>query len=104
MGIFISLAMSSSACTLVDTHRCLERVQDNLIFHEYNNLSTKGRLIIGIADFEKFHFLSLYRSRTLYNTALVIRASVDALSRDGPGQISRERVQRGRLTRQGTTS
>ena len=33
-----------------------------------------------------------------------IRASVDALSRDGPGQISRERVQRGRLTRQGTTS
>ena len=33
-----------------------------------------------------------------------IRASVDALCRDGPGQISRERVQRGRLTRQGTTS
>ena len=35
---------------------------------------------------------------------IIIRASVDALSRDGPGQISRERVQRGRLTRQGTTS
>ena len=33
-----------------------------------------------------------------------IRASVDALCRDGEGQISRERVQRGRLTRQGTTS
>ena len=33
-----------------------------------------------------------------------IRASVDALCRDGAGQISRERVQRGRLTRQGTTS
>ena len=29
---------------------------------------------------------------------------VDALCRDGAGQISRERVQRGRLTRQGTTS
>ena len=37
-------------------------------------------------------------------TMTIIRASVDALSRDGPGQISRERVQRGRLTRQGTTS
>ena len=35
---------------------------------------------------------------------LTIRASVDALCRDGAGQISRERVQRGRLTRQGTTS
>ena len=34
----------------------------------------------------------------------IIRASVDALCRDGPDQISRERVQRGRLTRQGTTS
>ena len=33
-----------------------------------------------------------------------IRASVDALCRDGPGLISRERVQRGRLTRQGTRS
>ena len=33
-----------------------------------------------------------------------IRASVDALCRDGAGLISRERVQRGRLTRQGTTS
>ena len=37
-------------------------------------------------------------------TSATIRASVDALCRDGPGQISRERVQRGRLTRQGTTS
>ena len=34
----------------------------------------------------------------------IIRASVDALCRDGAGLISRERVQRGRLTRQGTTS
>ena len=33
-----------------------------------------------------------------------IRASVDALCRDGTDHISRERVQRGRLTRQGTTS
>ena len=33
-----------------------------------------------------------------------IRASVDALCRDGTVQISRERVQRGRLTRQGTRS
>ena len=33
-----------------------------------------------------------------------IRASVDALCRDGAVQISRERVQRGRLTRQETTS
>ena len=33
-----------------------------------------------------------------------IRASVDALCRDGAIQISRERVQRGRLTRQGTRS
>ena len=33
-----------------------------------------------------------------------IRASVDALCRDGPGEISRDRLQRGRLTRQGTTS
>ena len=38
-----------------------------------------------------------------YLTFMIIRASVDALCRDGPGQISRERVQRGRLTRQGTT-
>ena len=30
----------------------------------------------------------------------VIRASVDALCRDGGGQISRERVQRGRLVQQ----
>ena len=35
---------------------------------------------------------------------LGIRASVDALCRDGAGQISRERVQRGRLTRQETRS
>ena len=35
---------------------------------------------------------------------IVIRASVDALCRDGAGLISRDRVQRGRLTRQGTTS
>ena len=35
---------------------------------------------------------------------LPIRASVDALCRDGAGLISRERVQRGRLTRQRTTS
>ena len=34
---------------------------------------------------------------------LCIRASVDALCRDGAGQISRERVQLGRLTRQETT-
>ena len=33
-----------------------------------------------------------------------IRASVDALCRDGAGLISRERVKRGRFTRQGTTS
>ena len=33
-----------------------------------------------------------------------IRESVDALCRDGAGLMSRERVQRGRLTRQGTTS
>ena len=32
----------------------------------------------------------------------IIRASVDALCRDGAGQISRECVQRGHLTRQGT--
>ena len=37
-------------------------------------------------------------------TLKLIRRSVDALCRDGAGQISRERVQRGRLTRQGTTS
>ena len=35
---------------------------------------------------------------------LFIRASVDALCRDGAGLISRERVKRGRFTRQGTTS
>ena len=34
----------------------------------------------------------------------IIRASVDALCRDGAGEISRDRLQRGRLTRQGTTS
>ena len=34
----------------------------------------------------------------------LIRASVDALCRDGAGEISRDRLQRGRLTRQGTTS
>ena len=33
-----------------------------------------------------------------------IRASVDALCRDRAGLISRERVKRGRFTRQGTTS
>ena len=33
-----------------------------------------------------------------------IRASVDALCRDGAGEISRDRLQRGPLTRQGTTS
>ena len=36
--------------------------------------------------------------------AIPIRASVDALCRDGPGEISRDRLQRGGLTRQGTTS
>ena len=42
---------------------------------------------------------------TLLSSVLVlIRASVDALCRDGAGQISRERVQRGRLTRQITRS
>ena len=39
-----------------------------------------------------------------YTLKPVIRASVDALCRDGAGLISRERVQRGRLTRQGTRS
>ena len=34
----------------------------------------------------------------------VIRASVNALCRDGAGQISRERVQFGRLTPQRTAS
>ena len=34
----------------------------------------------------------------------IIRASVDALCRDGPGEISRDRLQRGRLTREETTS
>ena len=33
-----------------------------------------------------------------------IRALVDALCRDGEGQISRERVQRGSLTRRRTSS
>ena len=33
-----------------------------------------------------------------------IRASVDALCRDGAGEISRDRLQSGRLTRQGMTS
>ena len=37
---------------------------------------------------------------------IIIRASVDALYmyRDGAGEISRDRLQRGRLTPQGTTS
>ena len=35
---------------------------------------------------------------------ITIRASVDALCRDGASQISRERVQCGRLTLQGPTS
>ena len=35
---------------------------------------------------------------------LIIRASVDALCRDGAVQISLERVKRGRITRQGTRS
>ena len=39
-----------------------------------------------------------------YESLHIIRASVDALCRDGAVQISRERVQRGRLTRQGTRS
>ena len=43
-------------------------------------------------------------SRTVRTIFLCIRASVDALCRDGAVQISRERVQRGRLTRQGTRS
>ena len=53
----------------------------------------------------------LYKVGATALTALVdfaftklIRASVDALCRDGTDQISRERVQRGRLTRQGTRS
>ena len=39
-----------------------------------------------------------------FTVACIIRASVDALCRDGAGLISRERVKRGRFTRQGTTS
>ena len=46
---------------------------------------------------------SVYNTVTCTNK-LTIRASVDALCRDGAVQISRERVQRGRLTRQGTRS
>ena len=44
------------------------------------------------------------KSQGIINKVCRIRASVDALCRDGAGLISRERVQRGRLTRQGTTS
>ena len=36
--------------------------------------------------------------------SLNIRASIDALCSDGAGLISREGVQRGRLTRQETTN
>ena len=42
--------------------------------------------------------------RTALTVNACIRGSVDALCRDGAGLISRERVKRGRLTRQGTTS
>ena len=53
------------------------------------------------------HYFSFYGGVCLcyfYNVKVFIRASVDALCRDGTVQISRERVQRGRLTRQGTRS
>ena len=45
-----------------------------------------------------------YTATSQSTVVLCIRASVDALCRDGAGLISRERVQRGRLTRQRTTS
>ena len=41
---------------------------------------------------------------SVFGLSMLIRASVDALCRDGTDQISRERVQRGHLTRQGTRS
>ena len=41
---------------------------------------------------------------SIMSSFLIIRALVDAQCRDGAVQISRERVQRGHLTRQGTRS
>ena len=40
----------------------------------------------------------------LYQSVTGIRESVDALCGDGAGEISRDCLQRGHLTRQGTTS
>ena len=51
------------------------------------------QLVLPEPDFKAYHRKMPY-----------IRASVDALCRDGQGLISRERVQRGRLTHQRTRS
>ena len=58
--------------------------------------------------YETSVFIDRYHNMASLQTNLqksfLVRASVDALCRDGTDQISRERVQRGRLTRQGTRS
>ena len=79
-----------SSCTVVLTilKFALPKVLSRycLAFVCYSQMNTSGNQV---------HFLSFSRN---------IRVSVDALCRDGAGLISRERVQRGRLTRQRTTS
>ena len=60
-----------------------------------------------LADHMTHSYIELLHNRhniIMHAYVCIVRASVDALCRDGAGLISRERVQRGRLTRQGTTS
>ena len=75
--------------------------------HQMYNSSGGLAPKIGISTWTKMDSYSYEQALSRYVQVYfpsVIRASVDALCRDGTVQISRERVQRGRLTRQGTRS
>ena len=86
----------------------------------YNNLTAR-LLLVFVYAYVQFVFFYNYTSKLLmhkikqenimysciyynFTSPYTFRASVDALCRDGAGEISRERLQRGRLTRQETTS
>ena len=91
-------------------HHCSVCIISAFSFYLFQCINTAYALADG-EIFSSFLILMLRQQSargsidiTLVLFLVSIRTSVDALCRDGAGQISRERVQCGRLTRQGTTS
>ena len=98
MEFHANLGFDGTMCTM-GSYVCKQgnlHVTKNKVLH--STFVHKRTLLMGTNT----QVLTLSLSCSHFND--IFRASVDALCRDGAGQISREHVQRGRLTRRGTTS